>query len=49
MIGLIIQAMKVFDYDEVTDTMKIAKGKHEAPTNWCEIKRYAKEKANGRR
>lgn len=47
MIGLIIQALKHFDYDECGEFMKVAKGKHELPKSWKHIKRHIKEQING--
>ena len=49
MIGLIIQALKHFDYDECGELMKVAKGKYSIPSNWKEIRRHVKERTNGRR
>jgi len=49
MIGLIIQTLKAVDYDDGGEFIKIAKGKHEMPSNWRELYRHVKERTNGRR
>jgi hypothetical protein len=42
-----IELLKTIPYEECEQSMKIAKGKHQLPTNWKAIKRHLKDKANG--
>jgi hypothetical protein len=49
MIKLLIEMLPLVEYDEGGEAIKTAKGKYQLPTNWKAIKRYAKEKADGRR